>query len=123
MDTVRLPLKRFKVKIKENNTCFLSFTIKNLIKNNAYHNDLNKLLKLINSKTFSSSLNKVLNNNTISNLNNLKHKIQQDIEKNKPLYENKLVTLTFTVIIIEFIKKLLILTQKIKIFGLDLWRK
>lgn len=111
------------MKIKENNTCFLSFTIKNLIKNNAYHNDLNKLLKLINSKTFSSSLNKVLNNNTISNLNNLKHKIQQDIEKNKPLYENKLVTLTFTIIITEFIKKLLILTQKIKIFGLDLWRK
>lgn len=124
LDTVKLPLKRFKVRIKKNNTYFLDLTIKKLIKNNAYHNDVNKLLKLINSKTFSpSSLNKVLNNNTISNLNNLKHKIQQDIEKNKPLYKNKLVTLTFTVIITESIKKLLILTQKIKIFGLNFWRK
>lgn len=124
LDTVKLPLKKFKVRVKKNNTSFLAFTIQNIIKNNAYHNDVNKLLKLINSKKFSpSSLNKVLNNNTISNLNNLKHKILQDIEKNKPLYKNKLVTLTFTVIITEFIKKLLILTQKIKIFGLGFWRK
>ena len=108
MDTVKLPLKRFKVRVKKNNTSLLAFTIKNLIRNDAHHNDVNKLLKLINSKTFSpSSFNEVLNNNSISDLNYLKHKIKQNIEKNKPLYENKLVTLISTVIITEFFKKII----------------
>ena len=108
LDTVKLPLKRFKVRVKKNNTSLLAFTIKNLIRNDAHHNDVNKLLKLINSKTFSpSSFNEVLNNNSISDLNYLKHKIKQNIEKNKPLYENKLVTLISTVIITEFFKKII----------------
>lgn len=108
LDTVKLSLKRFKVRVKKNNTSLLAFTIKNLIRNDAHHNDVNKLLKLINSKTFSpSSFNEVLNNNSISDLNYLKHKIKQNIEKNKPLYENKLVTLISTVIITEFFKKII----------------
>lgn len=108
LDTVKLPLKRFKVRVKKNNTSLLAFTIKNLIRNDAHHNDVNKLLKLINSKTFSpSSFNEVLNNNSISDLNYLKHKIKQNIEKNKPLYENKLVTLISTVIITEFFKRII----------------
>ena len=107
LDTVKLPLKSFKVKVKKNNTSLLAFTIKNLIRNDAHHNDVNKLLKLINSKTFSSSFNEVLNNNSISDLNYLKHKIKQNIEKNKPLYENKLVTLISTVIITEFFKRII----------------
>ena len=40
-------------------------------------------------------------------MNYLKHKIKQNIEKNKPLYENKLVTLISTVIITEFFKKII----------------